>query len=108
MPSVRALAVEAGVNPNTMQKALADLESQGLLNTRRASGRTVTEDERLIMRLKDQTSTGYVEHYFAQMQDLGIERSAAAALAMERVDTNLTSATTTTEPAPASNIPEVN
>jgi len=85
MPSVRALAVDAGVNPNTMQKALAELESQGLLRTQRTSGRTVTKDERLIMRLREQTSSGYVEQYFAHMRDLGIERDAAAALVAARV-----------------------
>ena len=45
LPSVRDLALEAGVNPNTMQKAFAELENSGLLITMRTSGRMVTEDE---------------------------------------------------------------
>ena len=44
MPAVRELAAEAGVNPNTMQRALAQLETDGLVITNRTSGRTVTED----------------------------------------------------------------
>ena len=80
LPSVRALAVEAGVNPNTMQKALADLESQGLLHTQRNSGRTVTDDERLIMKLKEHATAIHIDQFFAQMQGLGIGRAEAAAM----------------------------
>ena len=43
VPPVRELAAEAGVNPNTMQRALADLEREGLMYTNRTSGRYVTE-----------------------------------------------------------------
>ena len=78
LPSVRVLAVEAGVNPNTMQKALAELETRGLVRTQRNSGRTVTDDERLIMKLKQQAAAGYVEQYFAHMQNLGFQRANAA------------------------------
>jgi len=84
MPSVRVLALEAGVNPNTMQKALAELESQGLLFTQRTSGRTVTTDERLIMELKEHIASGYIEQFFEGMQSLGIERSDAAGMLMTR------------------------
>ena len=80
LPSVRALAVEAGVNPNTMQKALAELESLGMLHTQRTAGRTVTQDERLIMTLRQQAASGYIEQYFAQMLSLGIQRGDAAAM----------------------------
>jgi len=80
LPSVRTLAVEAGVNPNTMQKALAELEAQGLVRTQRNSGRTVTDDERLIMKLKEQAAAGYIEQYLAQMANLGFERNEAAAM----------------------------
>lgn len=77
MPSVRTLALEAGVNPNTMQKALAEMEGQGLLHTQRTSGRTVTTDERLIMKLKERRAADYIKHYFEGMQGLGIGRKQA-------------------------------
>ena len=48
LPSVRELAVEAAVNPNTMQKAFAELERSGLVYSRRTSGRFITEDTALI------------------------------------------------------------
>lgn len=83
MPSVRALAIEAGVNPNTMQKALVELESQGLLCTQRNSGRTVSKDEALIMQLKEQTAMSYVEQLFAQMNGLGIEPADAVKMVVE-------------------------
>ena len=85
LPSVRTLAVEAGVNPNTMQKALAELEALGLVRTQRNSGRTVTDDERLIMKLKEQTAAGCVEQYFDQMRGLGFNRGDAAAMLNKRL-----------------------
>ena len=54
MPSVRDLAAEASVNPNTMQRAFAQLEQEGLLYTQRTSGRFVTEDEERIMDMKNE------------------------------------------------------
>ncbi|HBT95437.1 MAG TPA: GntR family transcriptional regulator [Coriobacteriia bacterium] len=84
LPSVRLLAVEANVNPNTMQKALAELENQGLLHTQRTSGRTVTTDERLIMDLKERIASGYIEQFFEGMKSLGIERDVATKMLMER------------------------
>lgn len=78
MPSVRVLALEASVNPNTMQKALAELENQGLLYTQRTSGRSVTTDEGLIMEVKERIASRYIEEYFMGMQSLGIERVKAA------------------------------
>ena len=48
LPSVRDLAAEASVNPNTMQKAFAELERSGLIETKRTSGRFVTEDKNMI------------------------------------------------------------
>lgn len=53
IPSVRELAADAGVNPNTMQKALSELERSGLILTQRTSGRTVTDDMELIQKMRD-------------------------------------------------------
>lgn len=52
IPSVRELAVEFGVNPNTVQRALSELEREGLLNSERTSGRFISEDKLLIDKLK--------------------------------------------------------
>jgi len=85
MPSVRVLALEAGVNPNTMQKAMAELESQGLLYTQRTSGRTVTTDGRLIMELKESMASLYIKHYFEGMKDLGIENQEAVEMLVAKM-----------------------
>jgi len=84
MPSVRVLALEAGVNPNTMQKAMAELESQELLYTQRTSGRTVTTNERLIMELKERMAADYIRHFFEGMQGLGIPRDEAVSLLVSK------------------------
>ena len=54
IPSVRELAAQAGVNPNTMQKALSELERSGLVVTMRTSGRVVTEDMEMIKQIRKQ------------------------------------------------------
>ena len=80
VPSVRTLAIEAEVNPNTMQKALAELEAQGLMQTHRTSGRTVTEDVSMIESLKENLARAQVDAFFEGMRSLGIGEDEAAEL----------------------------
>jgi len=80
VPSVRTLAIEAEVNPNTMQKALAELETQGLLHTHRTIGRTVTEDKVMIDMLKENLAHEQVITFFEGMKSIGIETREAAGL----------------------------
>lgn len=65
IPSVRELAQEAAVNPNTMQRALALLKSEGLLITRRTTGRTVTEHQELILLTRRTLAKEYVKRLSA-------------------------------------------
>lgn len=74
LPSVRVLAEEAEVNPNTMQKALADLESKGLLYTQRTAGRFVTEDGTMIENLKQNLAKDYIFAFLTGMQSIGIDK----------------------------------
>lgn len=71
LPSVRELAVQAGVNPNTMQKALAELEREGLLYTKRTAGRFVAEQEGITTELQEEMMEKYVEEFIANMKSLG-------------------------------------
>ena len=71
MPSVRDLAAEAGVNPNTMQRALADLEREGLLYTQRTSGRFVTEDKEMIEKVRQQLAMGRIADFLSSMRLIG-------------------------------------
>lgn len=74
LPSVRDLAAQAGVNPNTMQRAMTQLEQEGLLYTQRTSGRFVTEDEAKMKELRSSLSEKYVEELFTQLSRLGMTR----------------------------------
>ena len=74
IPSVRELAADAGVNPNTMQKALSELERSGLIITLRTSGRVVTEDLEMIMETRNQLAKEQIEDFMKRMEDLGFER----------------------------------
>ena len=74
LPSVRDLAVLAAVNPNTMQRALAELEEMGLVTTQRNTGRTVTTDETAVSRARDVKADLLAETFMMQMQVLGLSR----------------------------------
>lgn len=74
VPSVRELASEASVNPNTMQRALSEMERQGLMRTERTSGRYVTDDEGVIISLKKNLAGIGVDSFIKQMKRLGLER----------------------------------
>ncbi len=74
LPSVRDLATVAAVNPNTMQKAFAELERSGLIVTQRTSGRTVTEDTELIRNTREQLAVGHVRNFMNNMQELGYQK----------------------------------
>ena len=72
IPSVRELAADAGVNPNTMQKALS--ERSGLILTQRTSGRTVTDDMELIQKMRDEIARGQVQEFINKMKDMGFDK----------------------------------
>ena len=71
---VRELAQEAKVNPNTMQKALAELERQNLVYAVRTTGRYITEDIQLIEQTKDEFARSHVQTYYKEMSNLGYEK----------------------------------
>ena len=72
IPSVRELALVARVNPNTMQKALAELESQGLVYTERTNGKFVTQNQILIHQTKKELAKEKVQKYLDDMKNIGI------------------------------------
>lgn len=74
LPSVRDMAQEAAVNPNTMQKALSKLEEDGLLYTNRTSGRFITEDARMIQLTKKKVAEEQIAEFLEKMQMLGFEK----------------------------------
>lgn len=74
IPSVRELAADASVNPNTMQKALAELERSGLLYSQRTSGRFITENQDLIDEIKEQIADEQIILFFERMKQLGYKK----------------------------------
>ena len=80
IPPVRELAADAGVNPNTMQRALAQLEAEGLVYTERTTGRFVTEDTALLEQLRDETARAVTAEYLEKMRGIGYGPAQAAAL----------------------------
>lgn len=69
--AVRDLAAEAEVNPNTMQKALSELEREGLLRSQRTSGRFITEDREMITSLRTSLAREHIDWYINKMKQLG-------------------------------------
>lgn len=72
LPSVRELALTARVNPNTMQKALVELENEGLVYTERTNGKFVTNDKELIEKIKKELAEEKVNNFLNDMKNIGI------------------------------------
>ena len=75
LPSVREFATTFKVNPNTMQKALAELESMKLIYTERTNGKYVTKDKKLIEKLKDEYAMTLAKSYFQGMKRIGLGKA---------------------------------
>ena len=86
LPSVRELAALAEVNPNTMQKAFAELERSGLIITQRTNGRTVTEDKELIGNIRQVLAKEQLDTFFYGIKELGFTDQDAAELVRKRVE----------------------
>ena len=82
LPGVRDLAVEASVNPNTMQRALWELEQEQLVLTQGTSGRFVTPDQGRVAAARDGMLCAIAEDYAARMRQFGLSREQAADLVL--------------------------
>ncbi|SHH78188.1 DNA-binding transcriptional regulator YhcF, GntR family [Sporobacter termitidis DSM 10068] len=80
LPAVRDMAAEAAVNPNTLQKALSELERDGLVYTQRTSGRFVTEDDNMIQQAKKDLAYEQIELFLKKMAGLGYTKEETLAL----------------------------
>lgn len=74
LPSVRELALQTKVNPNTMQKALVELEELKLVYTERTNGKYVTNDSKLIDKYKKKYADNLTKKYFINMESLGFTK----------------------------------
>lgn len=74
LPSVRDLATDAGVNPNTMQRALTELEREGLVYSQRTAGRFVTEDQKMIQDAKRSLAEKHIVSFLTAMMRLGYQK----------------------------------
>ena len=75
LPSVREFANTFKVNPNTMQKALAELEDMNLIYTERTNGKYVTKDEKVIEKLKDEYAITLAKSYIQGMKRIGLGKA---------------------------------
>ena len=75
LPSVRDFSTTFKVNPNTMQKALAELESMKLIYTERTNGKFVTKNEKVIEKLKDEYAISLAKSYFNGMKKIGLGKA---------------------------------
>ena len=83
LPSVRELAMEAAVNPNTMQKALSELERSGLVYSQRTSGRFITEDENMLQKMKSDLANENIREFLDKMEKLGFPHKETLSLIQE-------------------------
>lgn len=85
IPSVRELAVSFGVNPNTVQRALSELEREGLLNSERTSGRFICDDITLIQKLKKNMIEQKTDQYIDEVRMFGFDDEAIIQNVRERL-----------------------
>ena len=83
-PTVRELAEDAGVNRNTMQRALSELEHDGFVTTNRTAGRTVTADEGLVTRMKESIAKKSIEKFIKEMAAIGYSADDVVKMIKER------------------------
>ena len=86
LPSVRELAAQAGVNPNTMQRAFAELERQCLVYSQRTAGRFVTEDKEMIENVKKELAQTHIQTFLKAMHHLGYEKQEILSL-LDQIET---------------------
>ena len=86
LPSVREMAQEAGVNPNTMQRAFAELESEGLVFANRTSGRFITEDTDMVQNLKDELASEAVKSFLDSMKRIGYSKEKTIELIKKSIE----------------------
>lgn len=85
LPTVRDLAGEAAVNPNTMQKAFAELERMGLVYSQRTSGRFITEDLSLIEGLKKDFAQAKIEEFLDNMRQIHFDDEEILSLIQQKM-----------------------
>ena len=86
--SVRDMATEAGVNPNAMQRALQELERDGMVYSQRTAGRFVTENMQVIERAKKKLAEEQIRSFLGAMKKLGYQREEIFALLKEKEEEN--------------------
>ena len=85
LPSVRELASEASVNPNTMQKALSELERSGLIYSQRTNGRYVTENMQMIQQMQKQLAIEKVQSFLLLMEQMGFSHEETLQILSETI-----------------------
>lgn len=83
--SVRELAAELQINPNTVQRTFQELEREGVVETRRGLGRYVTSEEEKIMSIKKEMASDLLERFINGMQELGFTEQDITAIVAEAV-----------------------
>ena len=84
LPAVRELAMQAGVNPNTMQRAMAQLESTDLIYAQRTAGRFVTEDDQIIAAARDDLAAKRITEFLHSMAELGYDAAQVQQLLLQQ------------------------
>ncbi len=69
--SSRTMAKEYNINPNTAARVYTELETQGLVGTRRGVGTFVTQDEALVKKIMQERMIEVIDKFFLDMEELG-------------------------------------
>ena len=71
LPSVREMAIQSGVNPNTVQRTYSELERMGIVETRRGQGTFVVENEEIFIQLREELKKEQILTFIDEMEEMG-------------------------------------
>jgi len=74
LPSVREMAIQTGVNPNTIQRTYSEMERMGIVETRRGQGTFITENKEILAELKIRLQTDIIKSFVKSMKDIGFSK----------------------------------
>jgi GntR family transcriptional regulator len=84
---VREMAQKYGVNPNTVQRSMAELERQNLVYSERTTGRFITDDGGLIMQMRQEMADEYTKDFLQKMREMGFDRSEIGEMIQRQLET---------------------
>ncbi len=88
IPSVRELSSKIGVNPNTISRAYAELEREGVIEVRRGQGTFVTQNLNTIKMMKKEMAEASLNSFIESLKAIGFDKNEILRLVKQKLEGN--------------------